>query len=146
MKTAPSQSHPLIQAYLFFGGRCEEALEFYKTAIGADVTMMMRFRESPDPAPPGMVPEGWENKIMHAEFRVGTTVVMVSDGCEPGESFSGFALSVSVASEAAADTVFAALSKGGKITMPLGKTFWSPRFGMLTDRFGINWMVNVATC
>jgi PhnB protein len=134
----------LIQPYLFFGGRCEEALEFYKAALGAKVLMMMRFKEAPDSPPPGTTPAGWENKVMHAEFRVGSTAIMASDGCESAAGFSGFSLSLSVASEAAADTVFAALAEGGKVDMPLGKTFWSPRFGMLTDRFGIGWMVNVS--
>jgi len=143
--TASNHSQPVIQAYLFFGGRCEEALEFYKTALGAEITLMMRFREAPDSPPPGMAPEGWENKIMHAEFRVGNTRVMASDGCETTSSFSGFSLSLSVPTEAAADTAFAALANGGKVSMPLGKTFWSPRFGMLTDRFGIGWMINVTT-
>lgn len=145
MNTPTTQIQPLIQPYLFFGGRCEEALEFYKAALGAEVTLMMRFREAPDPTPPGMTPAGWEDKIMHAEFRVGATLVMASDGCEQASDFAGFSLSLSVATEAAADTAFAALANGGKIGMPLGKTFWSPRFGMLTDRFGVNWMVNVTT-
>ncbi len=143
--TPTTQTLPLIQPYLFFGGRCEEALDFYKAALGAEVTLMMRFREAPDPAPPGMTPAGWEDKIMHAEFRVGATLVMASDGCEQASGFAGFSLSLSVATEAAADIAFAALANGGKIGMPLGKTFWSPRFGMLTDRFGVNWMVNVTT-
>ncbi|MDF3058289.1 MAG: 3-demethylubiquinone-9 3-methyltransferase [Rariglobus sp.] len=143
MNTPDTQALPLLQSYLFFGGRCEEALEFYKIALGAEITMMMRFREAPDPSPPGMIPEGWDNKIMHSEFRVGTTLVMASDGCGPAAGFEGFSLSLSVASAAAADPAFAALADGGQITMPLGKTFWSPRFGMLTDRFGIGWMVNV---
>lgn len=134
---------PLVQPYLFFGGRCEEALEFYKTALGAEVGLLMRFREAREPLPPGMTPGNWENKIMHAEFRVGATVVMASDGCDPESGFGGFSLSLAVASEAAADSAFAALADGGTISTPLGKTFWSPRFGMLTDRFGVGWMVGV---
>ena len=132
-----------IEPYLFFNGRCEEALEFYKSALGAHVEMMMRYKESPEPPPPGMVPAGWENKIMHAVFRIGGNTLMASDGCEEGTGFNGFSLSLAVATEAEADRAFAALKKGGKITMPLGKTFWSPRFGMLTDRFGLGWMINV---
>ena len=143
MNTPNPPALPLIQPYLFFGGRCEEALAFYKVALGAEVIFMMRFGEAPEPPPPGMVPAGWENKIMHAEFRVGATCMMASDGSSKTSDFEGFSLSLAVASEAAADTVFAALSDGGKVGMPLGKTFWSPRFGMLTDRFGIGWMVNV---
>ena len=134
----------LVQPYLFFGGRCEEALEFYRTAIGADVETIMRFNESPEPTPPGMLAEGFENKVMHASFRVGESTVMASDGCSPDVGkFNGFSLSISVPGEADADRVFAALSEGGAVKMPLTKTFWSPRFGMLEDRFGIGWMVIV---
>ena len=134
----------LVQPYLFFGGRCEEALEFYRTAIGAEVEMIMRFNESPEPTRPGMLAEGFENKVMHASFRVGESTVMASDGCSPEDGkFNGFSLSISVPGEADADRVFAALSDGGTVKMPLTKTFWSPRFGMLEDRFGIGWMVIV---
>jgi PhnB protein len=134
----------VIQAYLFFNGRCEEALEFYKKALGAKVEMVMRYKESPEPPPPGRVPAGWENKIMHTSFTVGATTVMASDGCSADKaSFEGFALSVSVGAEAEAERVFKALSEGGKVQMPLTKTFWSPRFGMLEDKFGIGWMVSV---
>ncbi|MBL0012039.1 MAG: VOC family protein [Nitrosomonas sp.] len=136
-------SNPLIQPYLMFGGRCEEALEFYRTALGAQIDMLMRFKESPEPPPPGMLPPGFENKVMHASFRIGDNVIMASDGCEEGQRFSGFSLSIAVATEAEADQFFTALSDDGQVQMPLGKTFWSPRFGMLTDRFGISWMVNV---
>lgn len=136
-------SNPLIQPYLMFGGRCEEALEFYRSALGAQVDMLLRFSESPDPTPPGMLPAGFENKVMHASFRVASNVIMASDGCEVGAQFKGFSLSISVATEAEADRYFAALSDGGQVQMPLTKTFWSPRFGMLTDRFGIAWMINV---
>lgn len=134
---------PLIQPYLMFGGRCEEALEFYRNALGAQVDMLMRFSESPDPTPPGMLPPGFENKVMHASFRIGDNVLMASDGCEVGAQFKGFSLSIAVATEAEADHFFNALSDGGQVQMPLTKTFWSPRFGMLTDRFGIAWMINV---
>ncbi|MBS0298926.1 MAG: VOC family protein [Proteobacteria bacterium] len=134
---------PLIQPYLMFGGRCEEALEFYRNALGAQIDMLMRFSESPDPTPPGMLPPGFENKVMHASFRIAGNVIMASDGCEVGAQFKGFSLSIAVATEAEADRYFAALSDGGQVQMPLTKTFWSPRFGMLTDRFGIAWMINV---
>ena len=137
-------SKTLVQPYLFFGGRCEEALTFYRTAIGAEVDMVMHFNESPEPAPPGRLAEGFENKVMHASFRVGESTVMASDGCSPQDgNFDGFSLSLSVPTEADADRVFAALSEGGSVTMPLGKTFWSPRFGMLKDRFGLGWMIIV---
>lgn len=132
-----------IQPYLFFDGCCEEAVEFYRKSLGAEVDMLMRYRESPEPPPPGMVPDGWEDKVMHASFRVGGAVVMASDGCsEDPQKFAGFSLSLTVPDGATADRMFGALAEGGQVTMPLGKTFWSPRFGMLTDRFGVNWMIN----
>jgi PhnB protein len=133
-----------VQAYLFFDGRCEEAVEFYKKALGAKVEMLMRFKESPDPPPPGMLPPGSENKIMHSCLRIGDTAVMASDGgCTGKGSFQGFSLSLAVASAAEADRLWGALADGGTVQMPIGKTFWSPRFGMVTDRFGVSWMVNV---
>ncbi len=131
------------QSYLFFSGRCEEALEFYKTALNAKIIMVMRFSESPDPTPPGMLAPGFENKIMHCSFQVGGTTIMASDGCDPQSRFDGFRLALSVPTEAIADRVFNALSDGGKIDMPLVKTFWSPRYGMVTDKFGVGWMVMV---
>ena len=134
----------VIQPYLFFNGRCEQAVEFYRKAVGAQVDMMMRYKESPEPPPPGRIPPGFENKIMHTSFRIGATTVMASDGCSAeSPKFEGFSLALSVSSEAEADRVFAGLSDGGKVEMPLMKTFWSPRFGMLTDRFGIGWMISV---
>ena len=134
-----------VQVYLFFAGRCEEAIDFYKKTLGAEVMMLMRFKDSPEPPQPGMIPPDSENKVMHATLRIGDTVVMASDGrCEGAPSFQGFSLSVTVADEAQADRVFAALAEGGKIQMPLSKTFWSSRFGMLSDRFGVGWMVSVA--
>ncbi len=133
----------MLQPYLFFNGRCEEAIEFYKKALGAEVEMLVRFKESPDPVPAGMAPPGWDDKVMHASLRIGGTVVMASDGCDPVSEFKGFSLSLSVPTEAEADRAFAALSEGGRVTMPLGKTFWSPRFGMLVDRFGVGWMVGL---
>ena len=131
-----------VQPYLFFDGRCEEALDFYKKALGAEVSMLMRFKDAPEPPPADKVPPGSENKVMHASFRIADTEVMASDGyCQGKPSFQGFALSVPVKSEAEADKVFAALSEGGQVQMPLAKTFFSPRFGMVADRFGITWMV-----
>jgi PhnB protein len=134
-----------VQPYLFFDGNCEEAVEFYRKALGAQVDMLMRYSESPEPAPPGMVPPGSENKIMHTSFRIGDTTVMASDDCSGQPSFKGFSLSLSVSKEAEADRFFNALASGGKVQMPLTKTFWSPRFGMLTDRYGVGWMVNVVS-
>ena len=134
-----------VQPYLFFDGRCEEALEFYRKALGAEVTMLMRFKDSPEPPQPGM-PPGSENKIMHASFRIDETTLMASDGhCLGQASFHGFALSIEVADDAAAERVFGALSDGGTVQMPLAKTFFSSRFGMVVDRFGVRWMVLVAS-
>jgi PhnB protein len=134
-----------VETYLFFDGRCEEAIEFYKKVLGAEVTMLMRFKDSPEPPQPGMIPPGSENKIMHVSFRVGDTTVMASDGrCTGQANFQGFSLSLTVANEAEADRKFAALAEGGQVQMPMAKTFWSPRFGMVTDRFGVGWMVSVA--
>ena len=132
-----------IQPYLFFNGRCEEAVKFYQKALGAKVNMTMRYRESPDPAPPGMVPEGWDDKIMHTSFTVGSSLVMASDGCDAKPAFDGFSLSLTMPDEAAAKRAFNALSRGGQVKMPLTKTFWSPCFGMLTDQFGVGWMITV---
>ena len=134
-----------VQPYLFFNGRCEEAIEFYRQTLGAEVVMMMRFSESPEPNAPGMVPPGAENKVMHAALRIGETIVMASDGrCEGSTDFRGFALSLSPSTEEEANRLFAALSAGGQVQVPLTKTFFSPRFGMVADRFGMLWMVLVS--
>lgn len=133
-----------IQPYLFFDGRCEEAIEFYRKALGAEVGMLMRFKDSPEPPQPGMAPPGSENKVMHASLRIGDTTLMVSDGeCHGKPHFDGFSLTVTAADEAEAERLFAALADGGQVRMPLAKTFFSPRFGMLADRFGVGWMVIV---
>lgn len=134
-----------IQPYVFFNGRCEEAIAFYRSALSAEVVMLMRNRESPDPPPPGCLPPGSEDKIMHAEIRIGGSSVLVSDGMADGKpEFRGFSLSLTVASPAEAERKFNAIAEGGSVTMPLGKTFFSPAFGMATDRFGVPWMVYVA--
>src|SRR5262249_36392975 len=131
-----------VQPYLFFDGRCEEAVNFYRGALGAEVSTLMRYKDCPDKPPPGMVAPGSESKVMHASFRIGDTTVMASDGrCQGQPSFQGFSLSITVPNEGEADRVFGALADGGKVSMPLGKTFFSPRFGMVTDRFGVGWMV-----
>ena len=133
-----------VLPYLFFEGRADEAIAFYTKAFGTKVDMLMRNREAPEAPPPGMLPPGSENKVMHASFKVGDTDVMLSDGsCSGRTSFAGFSLSVSAPDDAAARRMFDALADGGKVMMPLGKTFWSPCFGMVTDRFGVGWMVNV---
>jgi len=133
-----------IQPYLFFDGRCEEALEYYRTALGAEVTMLMRYKDNPESSDKSKAPPGSENKVMHSSLRIGDTTVMASDGhCSGKPSFQGFSLTLTVPNVAEADRKFAALADGGKVQMPLGKTFFSPRFGMLTDRFGVGWMVIV---
>ena len=138
-----------VQPYLFFEGRCEEAIEFYRGALGAEVTQLMRYKDSPEPADPekcqGMTPPGSEDKVMHSSFRIGDTEVMASDGmCSGLPNFQGVSLSIAVPDDATAERFFTALSDGGQVQMPLGKTFWSPCFGMASDRFGVGWMVTVA--
>jgi PhnB protein len=134
-----------VQPYLYFYGRCEEAVEFYRTALGAAAIELLRFKDAPDPVPPGVLPPGFESKIMHGTFRLGDTTVMVSDGSrDTSAAFQGFSLAITLATEAETDRVFGALADGGRVDMPLGKTFWSPRFGIVTDRFGVPWMVNTA--
>jgi PhnB protein len=133
-----------IQPYLFFNGHCEEAVEFYRKALGAEVEMMMRFKDNPDPMPPGMLAPGFENKVMHASLRIGGAVIMASDGMAAGDTeFKGFSLSIDAPDAAGVDRLVNALAEGGAVTMPAGKTFWSPWFGMVTDRFGVGWMVGV---
>ncbi len=130
-----------VQPYLVFNGRCEEAIEFYRKALSAEVTMLLRFKDAPDPS---MCPPGSENKVMHANISIGETVILASDGrCTGQTGFSGFSLSLTVKSVADADRFFAALSDGGQVQMPQAKTFFSPSFGMVADRFGVSWMVYV---
>lgn len=133
-----------IQPYLFFGGRCEEAINFYQKTFGAELEMLMRHRDSPEPPPPGMLQAGFEDKVMHAELRIGGAVLMASDGCDDKSRFDGFRLSLALPTEADAQRAFAGLAEGGEVQMPLTKTFWSPCFGMVTDCFGVGWMVTVA--
>ena len=131
-----------VQPYLFFDGRCEEAIAFYKKTLGAEVEMMMRFKDNPNPE---TNPPGTADKIMHASLKIGDGVVMASDGrCLGQPNFQGFALSVTAPNEGEAARVFTALGDGGQVQMPLGKTFFSPSFGMVSDRFGVGWMVYVA--
>lgn len=134
---------PAIQPYLFFGGRCEEAIDFYRKSLNAEVAMLVRFKEAPEPQP--KMPECFEDKIMHATLKIGDTMLLASDGrCDGQATFEGFSLSLTVQDEAEAERVFAVLGEGGLVTMKLEKTFWAPKFGMLTDRFGVGWMVSVA--
>ena len=136
-----------IEPYLFFNGRCDEALDFYKSAVGAVPEGVMRFKDAPPPSPgqPPMVPPGSENKVMHMSFRIGDATVLASDGhCTGQTDFRGFALSLTVKDEAEGTRLFNALANGGQVQMPLGKTFFSPCFGMLADKFGVSWMIYMA--
>ena len=129
-----------VQPYLFFEGRCEEALEFYRRALGAEVQMLMRYKDSPEPAKPGMNIR--PDKVMHACLRVGDTAIMASDGfCSGKAAFQGFSLSVSARDDAQAKKMFGALAEGGQVRQPLTSTFFASSFGMLKDRFGVGWMV-----
>lgn len=132
------------QSYLFFDGRCEEALEFYRSALGAEITEFMRFKDNPEPPTETCMgpPPGAEDKVMHASFRIGDTTLMASDGqCQGQPSFEGFSLAVTVANTDEAERRFAALGEGGQVQMPLMETFFSPRFGMVADKFGVSWMI-----
>lgn len=134
-----------VQPYLFFDGRCDEAIEFYRHALKAEVLMVMRFKDSPEPPTATLAP-GSENKVMHASLRVGQTTVMLSDGRNQGKPrFEGFSLSLDVATKVEGEQLFAALAEGGQVQMPLTQTFFSPLFGMVADRFGVSWMIIVAT-
>ncbi|WP_198370030.1 VOC family protein [Roseomonas rosulenta] len=134
-----------ITPYLFFEGRAEEAIALYTAALGAEVTMRMRFRDAPDPPPPGMLPPGSEDRLMHAELRIGAATLMLSDGhCAGAAHFAGFGVSLPAADAAEARRFFDALAVGGQVRMPLGPTFWSPAFGMVQDRLGVLWMIGVA--
>lgn len=131
-----------VEAYLMFDGRCEEALEFYRQKLGAEVTSLLRFKDNPEPPNPEMGPASPPDKVMHSSFKVGETTIMASDGrCRQEPRFDGFCLTISVPTVAEAERLFAALSDGGQVQMPLTKTFFSPGFGMVADKFGVNWML-----
>jgi len=133
-----------IEPYLFFEGRCEEAAAFYRDVLGAEVTLLLRYQDSPDPIPPGMIPPGAEDKVMHMSLRIGDSTVLASDGnCTGQANFQGITLSLNLPDTAEAERVFAALSDGGQVRMPLGRTFFATSFGMVTDRFGVAWMIIV---
>jgi PhnB protein len=134
-----------IQPYLNFDGRCEEAIEFYRRALGAEVETLMRFKDSPEPPGVGMVPPGAGDKVMHASFRIGDATLLASDcHCGGRPSFQGFSLSLTLPNAAEAERRFAALAEGGQVQMPLSKTFFAARFGVVADRFGVPWMIYVA--
>ena len=131
-----------VQPYLFFDGRCEEAIEFYRRVLRAEVTMLMRFKDSPEAHPPGMLAPGSENKIMHAAFTIGDSMLMASDGmCSGKPELKGVSLSLTANDEQQAEKYFDALSNGGQVQMPMTQTFFAKRFGMVADKFGVSWMV-----
>ncbi len=140
-----------VQSYLMFDGRTEEALKFYEAKLGAKVEELMRFSQAPAGGQPsgdaegcGGPPPGSADKVMHASFRIGDTVLMASDGmCGGKASFQGISLALSAKDAAEAARLFAALSDGGQVQMPIGPTFFSPAFGMVADKFGVSWMVVV---
>lgn len=133
----------IVHAYLNFEGKCEEALEFYKRALGAEVDMILRYKESPEAPPPGCAPSD-PNKIMHAQFRIGDTVIMAADGRGSGKpTFQGVSLALTVPTEPDVDRAFNGLAEGGQVGMPLAKTFFAARFGMVIDRYGLTWMIMV---
>ena len=135
-------SETTLQPYLFFGGRCEEALEFYGKALGAEIVMLTRFKDAPGLEP--KMPECFDEKVMHATIRIGSSMFFASDGrCEGDPEFEGFSMAINVPTEAEAERIFNALAEDGAIVMPLEKTFWAPKFGMLQDRFGVGWMGSV---
>jgi len=134
-----------VQPYLFFDGRCEEAVDYYRRTLGAEVKEFMRWKDHPSPDGQCMVSKENEHKIMHMSFKVGDSTILASDGrCEGKPNFQGFGLAIQVPTEAEADRKFNALADGGQVQMPMAKTFFSPRFGMVADRFGVGWMIWVA--
>lgn len=131
-----------IDPYLFFNGRCEEAIDFYKKALGAEVAMMMRYNETPDPIPEGTLPPGFEKKVMHAQMRIGDASILASDGkTTDAPGFKGFSLTLTAKDKAECQRWFDALAQDGQVSMPLNKTFFAESFGMVSDRFGVPWMV-----
>ncbi len=132
-----------LTSYLFFSGRCDEAIDFYRQAVDAKLLMRMAFNESPDAVPEGMLQAGFEAKVMHASLQIGEATLLISDGCDDKSKFDGFRLVLSVDNEQEAHRMFNALAAGGAVDMPLGKTFWSPCYGMVTDRFKVGWMVMI---
>ena len=133
---------PIVEPYLFFAGKCEAALNYYREHLGAEIGMIMRYKDNPEP-PMCPLPDNWDDKIMHASFTIGASRLMGSDGMKTEMPADGHCMSLTLPDEAEAKRVFAALADGGDAFMPIGKTFWSPCFGMVSDRFGIHWMITV---
>lgn len=136
------KGNPVVNTYLFFGGTCEEALDYYAATLGTETGAKMLFNESPDPIPEGVLAPGFENKVMHAELKIGGTSIYASDGVSGESAFGGFSISVNYDDQAEAERVFQALAAEGRIGMPWGPTFFSPLFGSVTDKFGLDWMIS----
>jgi PhnB protein len=132
-----------ITPYLFYSGKCEEALSYYQKSLGAKIEMVMRFNESPNPTPPGALQEGFENKIMHATFTIAGATIMASDGDSDKPKFDGFRLALTVPTDAEAHRLFDGLAAGGQVQVTLRQTFFSSCYGMVTDKFGVGWIVMV---
>jgi PhnB protein len=133
-----------LQPYLFFHGRCDEAIAFYEQSLDAKTAMRICYKDNPEPPRPGTLPDNWGDKVMHAQLQIGDAVLLCSDGHGPEPvNFAGFSLSLTVKDVAEAEKKFHALAAGGNVMMPLGPTFFSPAFGMLSDRFGVHWMIYV---
>ena len=141
MREQLSSSKAQINNYLFFSGNCENALNFYTEKLGANIHFLMRFSDSPEPLPADLSAPDYQNKIMHAEFTIGNTRFLTSDGCGDGTNMSGFSLALTLETPEEVNKVFSALAKDGTVNMPLAKTFWSPLYGQVTDKFGVDWMV-----
>lgn len=127
-----------VMPYITFQGNCEEALKFYKECLGGEILYMGRYGGSP------MAGQAPDDKIMHATLKVGDTHIMAADNMAPDPFAVGGNIALSVGTDDAGDAerMFNALAEGGRVTMPIAETFWAERFGMLTDKFGIDWMVN----
>ena len=132
----------IVEPYLFFAGRCDDALEYYRLHLGAEIGMVMRFSQNPGPTGCPL-PENWGDKVMHASFTIGASRLMGSDGMVESMPKDGHCMSLTLPDEAEARRVFAVLADGGEVSMPIDRTFWSPCFGMVRDRFGIDWMITV---
>lgn len=143
LRNTMAMQQATLNPYVFFSGHCEEALNYYRQHLGAKIDALIRFSDSPEPIPEGTLPKGFENKVMHAEFTVGNVKIFTTDHGDPSSTLNGFSLALTVPTADDAHRVFNALADGGKATMPLSKTFWSPLYGQVTDKFGIAWMVMV---
>ncbi|MFI5093961.1 MAG: VOC family protein [Candidatus Acidiferrales bacterium] len=130
-----------LNPYLLFNGQCEEAFKFYEKCLGGKIEMLSTFGDSPMAK---QVPPEWYGKVMHASLKLGDGMILMGSDPPPDnyQVPQGFSVSLSVKDPAETERIFNELAQDGKVTMPIQKTFWSPRFGMLVDRFGIPWILN----